>query len=377
MQTKVLIIQRIFPHYRNFIFDELAKIVDLLVLHSRNESGIKQVTEYYSKEVKAFRYGKKETNVFLNVFNEIIKFKPDIIIHDTALGILSTPLVILLSKILRIKFLFWGHGYNMAKGFNPDKKFESNLRLFLMRRADGYIFYTNGVRTFFTKYLDSSRLFIAQNTLNTDQLLQIRNKLKNIPMHSLKDEIGYNSKYNLIYIGRMIKDKYPNILIDVYEILKKKYQIDLSIHFIGDGELVLKMKKLVESKKYQDNIKFYGSLYDDEIIGKYIFCSDLVVIPGYVGLTVNHAFCFECPVITFKQGVNGPFHSPEAEYIIDSQTGFFAKNFDSQDMARIIISYLKNTELQNIIKNNIREFVKAEIPKRKMLDGFLNAIYGR
>lgn len=371
---KVIIIQRIFSRYRKPVFDELAKKTNLLLLHSKNESGIEQVSARYSVEVNSFHYSKKETNIFLNVFSQIIKFKPDVIIHESALGIISMPFTILLSKIIGAKFLLWGHGYNSKKGFRPFRSLESFTRFLFMKISDGYILYGHRAKSIIMKYYNQNKLFVAPNTLDTNKLQEVKLKLLSHRIDELKAEIGFTKKYNLIFVGRLLKEKQPDTAIKVFEILSAKLKGEIALHFIGSGEMLPLLQENLRVSEYGKNIKFYGSVNDEFALGKYFLCSDMLVMPGYVGLAVNHAFCFNCPVITFKQGINGPFHSPEIEYIIDGKTGFIVNNSDCNDMVEKIYTYLNDSELQSQMKVYIRTFVENEIPIEKMVDGLLLAI---
>src|SRR6056297_3658333 len=98
-ETKILIIQRIFSNYRQPIFDRLNNNHELLLLHGKNKRGIKQINTEYSKQVKQVQYYKKETNVYLNVFFDLFKFKPQIVVHE------FNPSIISLYPLLILKYL--------------------------------------------------------------------------------------------------------------------------------------------------------------------------------------------------------------------------------------------------------------------------------
>ena len=100
----------------------------------------------------------------------------------------------------------------------------------------------------------------------------------------------------------------------------------------------------------------------------------MMIMPGALGLSVNHALCFDCPVVSFKQGLRGPFHGPEAEYVVDNRTGYLAKDWNIEDISEWIISYLTDFEKRTKMKTEIRFAVKEIFPKKKMVDGFINSI---
>ena len=60
-KLKVIIIYKIFNHYRKPIFDELNKNYNLTVLHSLNKYWFKSAATSYSNVVKTFKYGKNLT----------------------------------------------------------------------------------------------------------------------------------------------------------------------------------------------------------------------------------------------------------------------------------------------------------------------------
>jgi glycosyltransferase involved in cell wall biosynthesis len=97
-------------------------------------------------------------------------------------------------------------------------------------------------------------------------------------------------------------------------------------------------------------------------------------MPGCVGLSVNHAFCFDCPVITFESKNLVPAHGPEIEYIIDGQTGFIAQHKNIEDMAEAIFKYLNDHSLQEKMKTHIRNMIENVCSVEKLVAGVINAI---
>lgn len=373
MKKKILLIQRIFSSYRKPIFDRLARDYDFLFLHSKNNSGIKQLQTDYSKIIKSIKYGKKETNVILCYFVKLFKFKPDIVIHEFNPSILSLYLLFFLRFFMGFKIILWGHGYNQSKYFNPKGDLSSYIRLKLIELSDAVIFYGEKAKKEISNFVNEDKLFIAYNSLDTVTLSEIFNNLKSRNREKMKEEIGFSKKINIIFVGRMLQSKIlPNKFIEIIQLLNQKLN-DLEFHFIGDGEEYKNLKRKVNELKI-NNVKFYGAVFDDEIVGKYLFCSDLLLNPGYLGLSVNHAFAFEIPVFSFAKTERGPFHSPEVEYVIDKKTGFLIDGLDTKKMCDAIIDYLGNNELREKIRENISELNKDKCNIVKMYNGFEDAI---
>jgi len=366
----ILLIERIFPKYRKDILDELHHQIDFIILHSDDKSAIKKVTTPYSKKISSFRYSANETHQFLNVFPFIFKNRPKIIIHEFSIGIASLLPTYFLSKLLKIKFILWGHGYDRSKGFYPEKSFNDKLRLILVKKADAVIFYGQEAKLLFSEYVKCDKLFIAFNCLNTNVLTAIRDKLEKEGRENLKKRIGFVDKYNLIFIGRLLKIKQPQILIDVYEYLVNIYGNIICIHFVGDGDYLNQLKEIAKLKGIEKSIKFYGAIHDDIKNGELLYCSDLMVMPGPVGLSVNHAFNFDCPVVTYQQKGNGP----EIEYLINDKTGYIVETHTLEAICKVISKYFDSKEIQHQMKLNIRKMIETNCSIYNFIKGFDDAI---
>jgi glycosyltransferase involved in cell wall biosynthesis len=396
MREKILIFQRLLPYYRIQVFRKICEETGAILCFGKR--GPKKT--YLPKVEPTFSYLKiddfypvkgKETLVFLNIFLPLIKFKPDIIITEFALGIISNYLLLLMKPFFKFKLILWSHGYNRKTGLYPNKFLADKLRVWWVNQANAIILYTQKGKKLISKYIrNPQKIFVAFNTLDTDELLDLRNKLERIGKERIKKDVGFGSKYNLIFIGRLLKEKEPDRLIRVFKIISKKLD-DISVHFVGDGPMIDELRREARGVQLQgkldilpdshwsrqsmkNNIKFWGSIIDISVTGKLLFASDLMVMPGYLGLSVVHSFCFDTPVVSQKQGIAGPFHSPEVEYVVDNKTGFLVEYGNDEKMADVIIDYLLNKEKQEEMKKHIRHTVENICSLKNMLNGFRRAI---
>ena len=369
-KVRIVIIQRVFAKYRKIIYDELIKLFDLNILHSGNNSGILEASTNYSIRIRQFKYGKKETYTFLQVFTQLVKLKPDVIIHEFAIGIISLPLVLFFSNIFRIKFILWSHGYDRKIGFSPKNSFRDKYRLWLMKNADAVILYGKTDKLLLSKYVSSKKIFVAQNTLDTHSFLKLKNNLLKLGRNYIKDKYNFKNKYNLISIGRLYKEKKTDILISIFEKIENILPEQCALHIIGDGEQLELLKQISKSKNLK-NIYFYGAIYDDIITGEMLFASDILIMPGPVGLSIVHAFCFDCPIITFQQFG----HGPEIEYLIHGETGFIIDNFSQDKMVLTIINFLTSNYDRELITKKIQEKVYLDLDLNIMVNGISEALY--
>jgi glycosyltransferase involved in cell wall biosynthesis len=371
MKRKVYIIYKVFNHYRKPVFDKLNEKFDLNVLHSLNDEWVKSEKASYSRIVKSFKYGKKPTEIWLFIESILIRKKPEVIIHEFTPSLISLYTSYLISRLLNIKFIVWGHGYNRQVGFQK-RNLSNIIRLFFMKISDAILVYGQEGKKELSDYIKQSKIFVAQNTLDTNELSRICNSLELSGVEKVKSELKINNKYNLLFIGRLIPDKKPEILLSINQFLLER-KLDVAIHYFGSGESENVLKKEVLEKKYT-NVFFHGEVYDDKITGKFLYAADLMVMPGYLGLSINHAFCFNCPVVSYQQESWGPFHSPEIEYIIQNKTGYLADQKKEYDLENWIMNYLQNESLQKMMQDEIKRFVKEIFPLSKMVNGISDSI---
>jgi glycosyltransferase involved in cell wall biosynthesis len=326
-------------------------------------------------QIKKWQYGRGDTHLFLRVFGYIKKNKPKVIIHEQAVGILSLPLAMLARKILGYKLILWGHTYNRKRGFTPQRRLSDKYRLWLQKKADAILTYSIGEKEELVKNkINSKKLFPALNTLDTNKYLPIRNGFERIGKGNIKQKLGFTHQFNLIFIGRLYEDKWPQRAIEVLDILCKRNSLSIALHFVGSGAMEASLIAYSNKNDLQHHVFFHKEIYDENKTGELLFASDLMIMPGCVGLSVNHAFCFDCPVITFQAHNNIPAHGPEIEYIIHEKTGFIVKNRSVEDMAGIIYSYLNDALLQNEMKINIRNMIENTCPIEKLTSAFIEAI---
>jgi len=357
------------------IFREINRRTGAILCFGKNgpkNTFLSRVTpDFKHYQVKGYYpMSKIDTLVIQNVLTPLIKFKPDVIIVEFALCILSNWILLFLRPFLGYKLILWSHGYNRQTGFHPERLFADKIRLWWMNMADAVILYGQEGKKRIAPYLKNpEKIFVAPNTLDTGRLTEIRKQLERVGKDNIKEQIGFKEKHNLIYIGRLLREKGTDRLIDVFRIVSKQLN-SVELHIIGNGPLLNQLKTVSKGLK----VKFRGSITDDETAGKLLYASDLMVMLGDLGLSVVHSFCFDLPVLSQKTGPNGPFHGPEVEYVIDNKTGFLLPYGNDELMAKIIMEYLLDNAKQKEMKEEIRNIVENVCSMDNMINGFMGAI---
>jgi len=177
----------------------------------------------------------------------------------------------------------------------------------------------------------------------------------------IRRDLKINEKDFVIgYVGRLVKDKGINELIEAWEVLKEKHQ-NIKLLLIGPIEerdaISEESKKVI---KNDPNIINTGFVLN---AAPYFNIMDIFVLPTYrEGFpTVSlEASSMKLPVLITKA-------TGCEESIIEGQTGLFIENKPS-DIIEKIEFYIKNSEMKQLHGNNGRSFVRQHFEETKIWD---------
>ena len=166
--------------------------------------------------------------------------------------------------------------------------------------------------------------------------------------------------FNVVFVGRLVKEKGVIILIKAIENLNGVF-----LHIIGEGEEERRLKEYA-NKKGIKNIKFYGKLNREKtfLITK---ASDCCAFPLFVAAGVNNAvleaMLLEVPVIGTNTGFFNEFKN--GKNILLTECG------NVSDLKDAISRLKKNRRLRNKISKNARRLVKEKYNWGVIVEKFL------
>lgn len=221
-----------------------------------------------------------------------------------------------------IPVIGWGHGYSRRRGFRPHRRLSDRGYLAIVESFDAYIFYTDEIRGQFGRFVDPERLFVAQNTQDTGVLIEMRRRLEAEGRGAVRASLGLDRQAYLGFIGRLQSRKGVDVLLKAFASLKLRSDMDLGLLIIGDGAHRAELEAEADRLELSD-VHFLGALYG-ESASRYLFSSDVMAMPGALGLAVPHAFALGVPVVSRRLGEGLLGHGPEAAYVEPGVTGQFA-----------------------------------------------------
>lgn len=107
--------------------------------------------------------------------------------------------------------------------------------------------------------------------------------------------------YNLLYVGRTVRDKGLFELLSAAKQLKDAGHDNFHVHIVGDGIDLAEMKVKVKENLIDELITFHGMVSDKDTLRKFYLNSDLFVLPTYhegFPRVLYEAMIFGVPIIT-------------------------------------------------------------------------------
>ncbi len=370
----ILIFQRKLSSYRVGFYKQLSKSMDFILCFHTAGNGLNKSynPSFKHKRVSGyFPFKRMPAFGFLDYISPIIKYKPKAVIVGFDVQIVSNIALLFLRKVFKFKLVLWGQGFSTKRDtFNPKAYLIDKLRHWWYIKADKVIVYTERGKELLSSYVESEKIIVKYNTLDTVKLENIKKSLDTIGVKNIKKSLLFKSKYNLLYVGALSKRKNPEKLIEIFIEVKKSIN-DISMFIIGEGEMEDMIKNKISNLNIED-IHLLGGIYDDFEVAKYIYASDVMIIPGHVGLVLNHSLTLLTPVVTVERGLEVHSHGPEIEYLINGKNGYIVKSIDEIPM--IVMKILNNPLLVVDIKYYIQRYTLPKISIYRMVEAFCEAV---
>lgn len=184
---------------------------------------------------------------------------------------------------------------------------------------------------------------------------------------NFKDNSNLEQQYNLnendfilTFVGRIVKDKGINELVEAVNILHSKYA-NVKLLLIGRFENTGNPVSDI-TKKIIDESDFIIATGPQSNIASFLSITDLFVFPSYregFGLSLMEAGAMGIPSLASNiPGCN--------EVVIDGQTGILIPSHSSQAIIDSIEKLYNNRELLNKIKSNCRNSIIERYEQNKL-----------
>jgi glycosyltransferase involved in cell wall biosynthesis len=367
---KVAVVQRTIPHYRVPFFEQLcAREPGFVVYHSTSvtRDGLVQATDFSfpSKRSQAWTVGR-----WLYQFHvlEILRSRFDVVVLGLELSILSNLAIWAVGSLLGKKIMWWGHGFNrFAKGRSLKSRIDRWLKSLLMDSCSGLILYTNHLLDEVKRFENKNcHIGIINNSIDEKAYYCAIQKVSALSINNVIFRTR-DSTHTLVYVGRLLHEKCVDVLLKLSKLLLIRYP-DLRVFLIGDGPEKARLEQMAIELNLGNHVFFLGTINDPEELSPYLVCSDVMVNPGYSGLSINLSFVHGIPFITLRS----EYHAPEIAYLKNNKNGFIAENME--EMYDWIVGFFENPELRQSLREGCRAVIGGGVNMNNMVTRFILAV---
>jgi len=175
--------------------------------------------------------------------------------------------------------------------------------------------------------------------------------------------LNVEKKYDIVFSGRLVKNKGIILLLKAVKKLKIKNQ-KLKVIIVGDGPLKPKIEKFIKKNNLQNNVEFSGWLPTTNNVAEIYNQSRLMVMPSFneggPRVTLEAMAC-RVPVLTSRVGVM-------LDIIKNNENGIFI-DWKVEDIVNKIMLLLKDNNLRNKIAENGYDAVQ-QFERKKAIENY-------
>lgn len=396
---KVLFIAGGTPHYYNLVLNKLNSFenVEVILVAPKGKgstvgAGVHQTQEgiefkiFPLEEYKTY-YGKM---FFKGIETIIDQEKPNIIISSWPyqLAWIFFPLLYLKIRLKNIKLIskeipfqvpyyqdavrFYTQGSSISENnqvIQTNKgllsilkiKFGTAVRKMFVNRVDGHINYFDEAIDIHASYgVPANKIFITANSPDTDHIFAVKKQIENLP------PILPENPYRFVHVGRLVKWKRVDLLIEATKALLEKYP-NVELLVIGTGPEENALKQQSKDLGLENHVRFVGGVYEMAVLGQYFKASAIYTLAGMGGLSINEAMCFDLPVVcSVADGT-------ERKLVKEGENGYYFENGDAESLIKVLDKLLGDLpKTEKMGKESLR-IIEEEVNIHTVLNQYLEA----
>lgn len=372
-RPRVAIIHPWFPQYRESFFSQLQSScaeasIDLHVFHGDpppewNERG-DSVTGELAVRLPTNFVSMGGRSLGLKSLATFHRNGPyDLVILEQAIRNLETYRI-LLNPRYRGKIAWWGHGKTYTESKHA---LEEHFKSLLTRLGCWFFAYTDGgVREVTARGFPSDRVTSVGNSVDSTKL---RLDLASVTQD---DVVDFRATHNLkgktaLFIGGLDDAKRLPFLLETVEAVHEQVP-DFRLLIIGDGQQRTLVENFARSHPW---CVYLGSLFGREKAIP-MRASEVLVMPGRVGLAAVDSFVAGLPIVT----TDWRYHAPEFDYLSSGLNAIVTDDSPvvyAGELADVLTSPTRLSDLKRSCLE-LADNYSIELMTARFLDGIHDAL---
>lgn len=266
----------------------------------------------------------------------------------------------------RVNLMLWGHGRNFTASNNG---LDGGIENWLVRRSSHVFTYTaEGKEHVTSRGLPEENVTVVVNTTDTESLRAAKSATSPEASRALRERFDLGASRIALFVGAFDEPKQLPFLIAAMDIVVREHP-DVVLVMAGAGPDDAVVRHLAESRPH---VRVIGRL-EAPALAQFATITDLLVMPGRVGLVAVDALALGLPIAT----TDYPFHAPEARYLsdgVDSLWSAFDVEAYAQEVSRLFSHPAELSRLGSAAAAKGLDF-SAEASARRFVDGILQGLH--
>ena len=204
--------------------------------------------------------------------------------------------------------------------------------------------------------LTSENIAVSKTTAKNLYRLGIRHEITIIPngidLRRIRSILPSSESSDIIFVGRLIKEKHADLLIHAIELLMQKNP-NIRVLLIGEGPEYANIKNLIDGKKINNTIHLSGFYNNHDDLIAQLKSSKVFVLPSTregFGITALEALACGLPVVTVDHPSNA------IRDLITEKNGFLC-SLSPQDLAdKISLALQHYSEMKTSCFESVESF---------------------
>lgn len=372
---KILIVhQFLWAHYKAAIFRQFQQLVDRTpstevkvlqtALYEKARIGFGEV----DRSIHQYKYELLFNDVYESVsmferfkktLQQVRDFHPDVInlpgYYEPAM-----VLVQLCCRLMGIKVIL---SIDSTESDNANVWYKEAIKQFIISQANGFFCYGTAAADYMIKLgAKPSQILMKNNAVDNDHLRQLHDATD---IDTLRRKTGIKTDRNYIYIGRLMKIKNVQRLLEAFHNLN---QPERGLILVGNGSDKEEILHYIVANKLK-NIYFVDAQPWPKI-PEYLALSDVLILPSYSepwGLVVNEAMvCGKAVIVSSKCGC-------APDLVENGVNGYTFDPYNVQELADKMNRFVQHPELAAAFGKSGESKIAAYHPAKvaeQMLNGF-------
>ena len=172
-------------------------------------------------------------------------------------------------------------------------------------------------------------------------------------LDSIPKKLAPLKEKRLISVGRLSKEKGPEDLVKIFNLLSKKHP-DWHLDIIGDGEEREKIELYIKNHKLEEKITLHG-FQNKDYIDEYLHKSSLYIMTSLTesfGIVLLEAMSHGIPCVAFSSAEGA------REIITSGKNGYLIKNRNYSAMIKKIEDIMKKDDVRKQLGKEARKSIK-------------------